>query len=604
MGDFLITCGNNNLILHKEELEKKLSKIANLKDKSGGWVTKTLDVHESGPIKQIVWTLLTYLPSIRKYLYDIDLKQSYDILQQLKPQIQDKELESLFNDAVIKINTISKKYSIEKIMQENKKVELKKQEEEVKQEDTEKSEETTTSEIVQIQDKKLNETTYPSVKELMETFNQCWDENNQTFNDIPFDEKSFHNLLNDHFQLFKPQHTQDDYGSIGKKNMAEGDVIYVHADIHGDLKSLKKVIEGLQEKGLLDENFKCKPGVHLVFLGDYCDRGTHNLEVLQFLTTLQLENKEQVTLLRGNHEHPLSNVHYCEGDPKFKKFLFNKDKYNMKNILLLNRLYSTMLLSFYAGSYNKEKKRWEYVQFTHGMFELNISPAEMLNSEKSCDSMVVPKSLKEFNKRIVDLSNDETDYDQLIKKTKEKDLIKNYKQKQKWQESAKRIRKLWHLDLTFRIREHVDYNNTHLYDYITRYNWGDVSDSGQSVMGNPGERSWNLTPLDIKHYLRVSSTEESKVFHLFRGHEHLYENIVYEEKVKGKLQKKLVGTTLSISMFGKYAKQYFKPQFDTSYLLTIGPESHQWTKQTLLLNPDTGKMTTSQVRPIGSLETG
>eukprot|EP00435_Cladocopium_sp_Y103_P038609 s1254_g10.t1 len=46
-----------------------------------------------------------------------------------------------------------------------------------------------------------------------------------------------------------------------------------------------------------------------LFLGDYCDRGSHNLEVLTILLALKVLNRDKVFLLRGHHENRHVNYH-------------------------------------------------------------------------------------------------------------------------------------------------------------------------------------------------------------------------------------------------------------------------------------------------------
>jgi protein phosphatase len=67
----------------------------------------------------------------------------------------------------------------------------------------------------------------------------------------------------------------------------------VVGDIHGDYSSLNKVLALSHEK--------CSDCV-VIFLGDYVDRGTEQLEVLLKLMELKLQEPERFILLRGNHE--------------------------------------------------------------------------------------------------------------------------------------------------------------------------------------------------------------------------------------------------------------------------------------------------------------
>lgn len=71
----------------------------------------------------------------------------------------------------------------------------------------------------------------------------------------------------------------------------------VFGDLHGDLATLRAF---LHELGLPI----LRRGAHIVFLGDYIDRGPQQPEVLYLLLKLKAMYPERVVLLRGNHEGP------------------------------------------------------------------------------------------------------------------------------------------------------------------------------------------------------------------------------------------------------------------------------------------------------------
>lgn len=74
-------------------------------------------------------------------------------------------------------------------------------------------------------------------------------------------------------------------------------VTYVFiGDLHGNIDDLKKVLRRFSEDRIRSGNLK------LVFLGDYVDRGSNQLEVLITLLELKAEYPESVILLKGNHE--------------------------------------------------------------------------------------------------------------------------------------------------------------------------------------------------------------------------------------------------------------------------------------------------------------
>lgn len=64
-------------------------------------------------------------------------------------------------------------------------------------------------------------------------------------------------------------------------------------DIHGEVHALRVVLEQLPPLAA---------GDHLVFLGDYLNRGPDSAGVVALLRDLQLRSAARVTCLRGNHE--------------------------------------------------------------------------------------------------------------------------------------------------------------------------------------------------------------------------------------------------------------------------------------------------------------
>ena len=74
-------------------------------------------------------------------------------------------------------------------------------------------------------------------------------------------------------------------------------------DLHGSAHSLLRDLKKLKELGYLDNQFKItKKNFHIIFLGDYIDRGIYGVEVVYTLCRLKLANPSQVILVRGNHE--------------------------------------------------------------------------------------------------------------------------------------------------------------------------------------------------------------------------------------------------------------------------------------------------------------
>ena len=71
-------------------------------------------------------------------------------------------------------------------------------------------------------------------------------------------------------------------------------------DLHGDLKSLLKILEHSK----IVKKLHSRKNILLIFLGDYGDRGTQSIEIYNIVLTLKSLFPKQVILMRGNHEGP------------------------------------------------------------------------------------------------------------------------------------------------------------------------------------------------------------------------------------------------------------------------------------------------------------
>ena len=71
---------------------------------------------------------------------------------------------------------------------------------------------------------------------------------------------------------------------------------YVIGDVHGCAAELSRLVDGLP----------LVPGDHVIFLGDYIDRGPHSREVVSYLLSLDNEREGvSFVFLKGNHEDML-----------------------------------------------------------------------------------------------------------------------------------------------------------------------------------------------------------------------------------------------------------------------------------------------------------
>ena len=88
---------------------------------------------------------------------------------------------------------------------------------------------------------------------------------------------------------------------LGEKQVAGFARLIVVGDLHGDLEALSSLLR------VVDFS---RDG--LIFLGDYADRGSFGLEVIEKVGLLARENPKKVFLLKGNHED-----YNKSGEPNF-----------------------------------------------------------------------------------------------------------------------------------------------------------------------------------------------------------------------------------------------------------------------------------------------
>lgn len=117
----------------------------------------------------------------------------------------------------------------------------------------------------------------------------------------PLTSKHMRTLLEKTIQILRRERTE---GKMGRQKvigglvdiLPEGNAIVV-GDVHGDFDSLLHI---LRESRFLRRVEK--ETVHLIFLGDYGDRGEETIEVYFAILRLKIDFPENVVLLRGNHE--------------------------------------------------------------------------------------------------------------------------------------------------------------------------------------------------------------------------------------------------------------------------------------------------------------
>ena len=145
--------------------------------------------------------------------------------------------------------------------------------------------------------------------------------------------------------------------------------IVVHGDLHGDIRSLIVSLEELQKRKILTGFKVTAPNTHLIFLGDYIDRGYYGVEVLYTLMRLKLENPLRVWLTRGNHEDLYMTRRYGfeeEGQTKYGN-AFKAEQ--------VAKLFDGLPSVVYIGS------NGNFLQSCHGGMEPGYDPGQLLDSK-------------------------------------------------------------------------------------------------------------------------------------------------------------------------------------------------------------------------------
>jgi predicted phosphodiesterase len=95
---------------------------------------------------------------------------------------------------------------------------------------------------------------------------------------------------------------QEKLREITHDQLTQDGELIVAGDIHGDFSTFRKIMNLFDP----DKNY-------LIFLGDYADRGSEGVEVIDGMRTLIEEHPNKVIALKGNHED-----YTPDGEPRFK----------------------------------------------------------------------------------------------------------------------------------------------------------------------------------------------------------------------------------------------------------------------------------------------
>ncbi len=119
----------------------------------------------------------------------------------------------------------------------------------------------------------------------------------------------------------------------------------VIGDMHGDIAATLAIAKQLVESG---------PGLQQVFLGDYVDRGPHQVDVINLVLLLKVTYPDRVTMLRGNHEIPAVN-----GENGFRDHL--ERQFGRDDGLILWHLYNRLFTQLPLAAIT-----WNGIFLVHG----------------------------------------------------------------------------------------------------------------------------------------------------------------------------------------------------------------------------------------------
>jgi hypothetical protein len=137
-------------------------------------------------------------------------------------------------------------------------------------------------------------------------------------------------------------------------------------DLHGDIRSFLQMLEELNRRQILDGFAVRKPTHHLIFTGDFTDRGSYGTEVLYTLFRLKMASPAQVHLARGNHEDFDLAARYGFLDELRGKYGTDA------NITKLMRAYDLLPVVVYLGTGK------DFLQVNHGGMEPGYDPRALL----------------------------------------------------------------------------------------------------------------------------------------------------------------------------------------------------------------------------------
>lgn len=173
--------------------------------------------------------------------------------------------------------------------------------------------------------------------------------------------------------------------------------IIFFGDGHGTVDALVRCFDHLKNKSIIDDSFVIQSdgihNTHIIFGGDYVDRGAYGTETIALLLRLKIANPDRVHLVRGNHEDTVLGKSQSEG-PTGSSQGFHAQLRALYGSSAAKRLlsqigawYGSMPVVLFADTPSG------LVQFCHGGIEPGYNPSVLLDAKLSAQQTTVCQRL-------------------------------------------------------------------------------------------------------------------------------------------------------------------------------------------------------------------
>ena len=207
----------------------------------------------------------------------------------------------------------------------------------------------------------------------------------------------------------KGSHLEDKQARFVRKVMVKQEgmplqiVVYM-GDLHGSVHALLRNLLVMLQRGWLKSDFSLADNVHLVFTGDFTDRGLYGIECIYTLLRLKNATPGRVYLVRGNHEDAPQTAAYG-----FKKEI--EIKYPSQSVSLLstcNAFFETLPSAYFLGMYDEIRRQALFVVACHGSFSPHFN-AQPLLQDTSKEYALIESNSRKYNFEWSDVSGTWTD---------------------------------------------------------------------------------------------------------------------------------------------------------------------------------------------------